>query len=150
MEQHLKTTYEKAVMKDLPDYKEVLWAMADHADLIRNTESIYSSYVQLFADANGNPQDSTSLDRSIVVSRLNTLKRSACGSILASARRGWYQFHENIMRGYVRLRAEEEGRELALDYAAASSSNVRPWRRGAKRGPIGTRPQDWTKLRGPG
>ena len=47
------------------------------------------------------------------------LKAPSCGQVLASNRRGWYQFRESIMRGYVRLRAEEKGLELALDYALA-------------------------------
>jgi uncharacterized protein len=150
IEQHLKTTYEQAVMKDAPGYEQVLWAMADHADLIRKTESIYESYADLFADADDG-DEMVILDRHNVVSRLNALKATSCGHILASRRRGWYQFRENIMRGYVRLRAEEVGYELALDYSAASKSTAAlGWRqRGARRGQVGTRPRDWQKLRNP-
>jgi uncharacterized protein len=150
IEQHLKTSYEQAVMKDAPDYEPVLWAMADHADLIRKTESIYESYAALF-DSADDGSETMILDRQTVVSRLSTLKGASCGHILASPRRGFYQFRENIMRGYVRLRAEEEGYELALDYSAASSSTAAlGWRqRGARRGQIGTRPRDWQKLKDP-
>jgi len=143
IEQHLKTTYEQAVMKDAPDYEQVLWAVADHADFIRNTESIYESYVNLFGP--------DQLDRQTVVSRLNTLKGNSCGHILTSMKKGWYQFRENIMRGYVRLRAEEKGFELALDYSAASTSSTSlAWPiRSARRGRMGTTPRDWERIKNP-
>jgi hypothetical protein len=55
------------------------------------------------------------------------------------------------MRGYVRLRAEEQGYSLALDYAGATSSNAAlGWRqRPARRGRVGTSPRDWEKMREP-
>lgn len=149
IEQHLKTTYEQAVMKDAPGYEQVLWAVADHADFIRNTESIYDSYTSLMSDADD--ERKAVLDRQTVVARLNALKGVSCGRILASQKKGWYQFRENIMRGYVRLRAEEQGCELALDYSAATSSSpALTWRpRPARRGKVGTTPRDWQKLRNP-
>jgi len=121
IEQHLKHTYDAAVMKDAAGYEQVLWAIADHADLIRSTERIYESYSHLFGETGD--QAEAVLDRSTVVSRLNSLKGASCGHIVVSPKKGWYQFRENIIRGYVRLRAEEQGCELALDYSAASSSD---------------------------
>lgn len=118
IEQHLRQSYEQAIMKNAPGYEQVLWAIADHTDVIRNTESIYGSYQYVMAASAG---DEVLLDRQTVVTRLNALKLKGSGLILTSHRRGWYQFRESIMRGYVRLRAEEQGCELALDYAAASS-----------------------------
>lgn len=49
------------------------------------------------------------------------------------------------MRGYVRLRAEEKGCELAPDYSAAtnSASSLGWGQRQARRGRIGTRRHDW-------
>ncbi len=77
IEQHLQTTYEQAaILKDTPDNEEVLWAVADHADLFRNTESIYDSYLKLFGPDH--------LGRHAMVSRLNTLKGSSCGRILTN------------------------------------------------------------------
>jgi hypothetical protein len=38
-----------------------------------------------------------------------------------------YQFRESIVRGYVRLRAEEKGLELALDYAAGTATSTTTW-----------------------
>lgn len=145
IEQHLRATYEQAaILKDTQDYGEVLWAVADHADLFRSTESIYESYVKLFG--------SERLDRPTVVSRLNALKGGSCGRILTNwnDKKGWYEFRESIMRGYVRLRAEEQGFELALDFAAATSSSASlVWPlRGARRGRMTTR-SDWDKTRKP-
>jgi hypothetical protein len=147
IEQQLKITYDQAVMKNVPGYEQVLWAIADHADLTRNTESIYESYAHLF----GNIADEDVMDRQTVVSRLNTLTKASSGRILVNAKRGWYQFRENIMRGYVRLRAEEQGFSLALDFAGGTTSDAAlGWRqRGARRGRVGTTPRDWEKLRNP-
>ncbi len=92
----------------------MLWAIADHADLIRSPEDIFRSYEGLFGSDEGH------LDRNKVVSRLSALKEKGCGHILASERVGFYHFRENIMRGYVRLRAEDEGYELATDFASSS------------------------------
>lgn len=148
IEQHLKQTYDKAIMKDASGYEQVLWAVADHSDLIRNTEQIYLSYVNLM---NTSEEAGDLLDRQVVVSRLNALKGSGCANILASHRRGWYQFRENIIRGYVRLRAEEQGCELALDYAAGSTANSDlKWRgRSSARRRFGTRPEDKRKVEYP-
>jgi archaellum biogenesis ATPase FlaH len=149
MEQQLKTTYEQAVMKDAPGYEQVLWAVADHADFTRKTESIYDSYAALMSGAEDDGE--AVLDRQTVVARLSALKGGSCGQILSSPRKSWYQFRENIMRGYVRLRAEEQGCELALDYSAATSSSpALTWRpHSARRGKVGTTPRDWQKLRRP-
>ena len=148
IEQHLKQTYDKAVMKDAPGYEQVLWAVADHSDLIRNTERIHASYCQIMSSSESHDDV---LSRHTVVSRLNALKSPNCGNILATPRKGWYQFRESIMRGYVRLRAEEQDCELALDYAAASSANpALTWRpRPARRGRVGTTPRDRQKLEFP-
>jgi hypothetical protein len=75
--------------------------------------------------------------------RITALKSKACGSILIPHRRGWYQFKENIIRGYVRLRAEEQGVELATEYAAASASGSQSvWKQSSRRRRFGTRRED--------
>jgi archaellum biogenesis ATPase FlaH len=119
IEQRLKKAYEKATIKDSDDYEEILWAMADNSDLIRNTSEIYQSYCAIVGtDSDG----IATMDRPTFTSRLQSLKSASCGHILSSKRRGWYQFTENIIRGYVRLRAEEAGLELALDTQSDSRS----------------------------
>ncbi len=148
IEQHLKQTYDQAVLKDAPGYEQVLWAIADHSDLIRSTESIYQSYIKIMSTAE---DVGDLLDRQTIVARLSALKGKGSANILASKRRGYYQFRENIIRGYVRLRAEEQGCELALDYAAASGANGElKWRpRPAGRRRFGTRPEDRRKTEYP-
>ena len=42
--------------------------------------------------------------------------RMGTGRILKANRAGWYEFTENIVRGYVRLRAQEKGIELEVDH----------------------------------
>src|ERR1700732_3234979 len=107
IEQHLKTTYDRAISTDSSDYEELLWAIADHRDFTRGSESVYESYMQLFRSVLGTNDGAPVLDRATVTARLNALKGPSRGSILSavSNRRGWYQFTESIMRGYVRLRA---------------------------------------------
>jgi uncharacterized protein len=43
IEQHLKAAYDAATMKATSDYEDVLWAFADHPELIRSIDSIYES-----------------------------------------------------------------------------------------------------------
>jgi hypothetical protein len=145
IEQHLSHTYEHAILKEAPGYEQVLWAVADHSDMIRNTDSIYRSYVAIMNDGE---ESEDILDRQTVVTRLNTLKGKSSANILASKRRGYYMFRESIIRGYVRLRAEEQGCELLLDLAAASAESKdlkwRPRSSGRSRR-FGTRPEDKRK-----
>lgn len=137
IEPHLRASYEKAVIKDSTGYEDTLWAMADHADLLRRTEEVYESYVQLFTGFG------ELLDRAKVTARLAKLKSAACDHVLASERPGYYHFRENIMRGYVRLRAEDAEVELATDFASGPSSGSTFRQRGARRSRGGLRPADW-------
>jgi hypothetical protein len=152
IEQHLKTTYDCAISTDTPDYEQLLWAMADHRDFFRSSESVYDSYVQLFGGVLGTDEVPT-LDRGTVTARLNALKKSSRASILSavSNRRGWYQFTESIMRGYVRLRAEEQDVELAQDYSGVSGPSINPAYpvRGARRSKKGMTKSDMNKTRNP-
>ena len=61
-----------------------------------------------------------------------------------------YQFRESIVGGYVRLRAEEKGLELALDYAAGTATSTTKWRPGgARRSRRGMTAKDLERLRNP-
>lgn len=95
--------------------ERVLWALADHSELTRTQTSIYASHAKVL-DMLGQPsvseKDFTKLlaklrDKSYDVVRLH------------KGRRGLNEFKQNIFRGYVRLRAEAKGVQLALDYAPA-------------------------------
>ena len=140
MEQHLKASYEKAVMRAADGHEEVLWAMADHSDMIRSADDIYTSYLSIMKLSE---IDEKPMDRKTVSTRITALKSTTCGPILVPYRRGWYQFKENMMRGYVRLRAEEQGVELATESAAASASGIQSvWKQSARRRRFGTRRED--------
>jgi len=115
VEARLRNAYDKAVKKDLDQYQEVLWAVADHYELERNTQSIYSnSYERIMNDRERVP-----LTQSTFTARINALKGKSHGSILTSERRGWVMFSENLIRGYVRLVAEGGGIRLALEHEPA-------------------------------
>ncbi|HTE15969.1 MAG TPA: ATP-binding protein [Burkholderiales bacterium] len=111
IESHLRLAYEKATMKDNDVYEEVLWALADHFELKRSIDAIYRSYERIMGERGKSP-----LNRTKFVSRLNNLKSPRHGDILRSDRRSWYEFRESMVRGYVRLRAEEKGVRLALEH----------------------------------
>jgi hypothetical protein len=83
--------------------------------------------------------------------RLQALKSPSCGEILESNRKDFYEFRENILRGYVRLRAEDQGLELALDfYSSSQTATNETWRpRGAKRSRRGMTARDKERLENP-
>lgn len=114
VEPHLKQAYDTAIKKYKDDYEEVLWAVADHYELLRNTESIHGSYRRVMGLLNKDP-----LERYELSQRLNSLKSAMCGKILVSPRRSWFEFRESVVRGYVRLRAEEKNIRLALEHEPA-------------------------------
>lgn len=104
--------YEKATQRSSGDYELALWATAAHYELIRKNADIYAFYSDgLVAAIGGQP-----LAKDVFFQRLRQLKTQSFGGVLTSRRAGWYQFSESMMRGYVRLRAEEKGVELPHDH----------------------------------
>ena len=102
---------------------------ADHSDMIRNTDSIYRSYVAIMNNEGKNLKASS--DRQTVVrSPIEYPQRQKLSQYPRWHRRGYYMFRESIIRGYVRLRAEEQGCELLLDLAATSAESEKDlkWR----------------------
>jgi hypothetical protein len=114
IEYFVKQSYDTATKKYKDDYEEVLWAVADHYELLRNTEMIYGSYRRIMEIRGKDP-----MSRKAMSFRLNSLKSDMCGRILVSPRRSWYEFKDSFVRGYVRLRAEEKGVSLALEHEPA-------------------------------
>lgn len=101
----LKILYEKATQKYSDTYQEVLWAIADKHVLRRQTSEVYEkSYLPIMADRHGHK----TLSKQVFLDRINKLKTDRHGEIILSKGAGWYEFKENIVRGYVRLRAENE------------------------------------------
>jgi uncharacterized protein len=111
IEPHLKAMYEKASMKYKADYEYVLWAVADDHELLRRSTDIWESYIRVMRLIRVE-----ALVRETFNQRMNALKRPAHASILKANRQGWYQFSEAVVRGYVRLRAEERGMQLGRDH----------------------------------
>jgi hypothetical protein len=52
--------------------------------------------------------------------RMGMMKKT----VLKGSRQGWYEFQENILRGYVRLRAEEQGVTLDADHPLLSGRSM--------------------------
>jgi archaellum biogenesis ATPase FlaH len=105
----LKSIYDNAVQKYSDDYEEVLWALADLHSLRRQTTDVYEkSYLTIME----NRHERKKLTKPQFSSRLNSLKTPRHGEIIVGKGAGWYEFKENIVRGYVRLRAEDHGVHL--------------------------------------
>lgn len=111
-----RMAYTKATEKYTDDYKEVLWAFADGPQLRRQTSEVYQkSYLPIMSERPGRQI----LDKPKFSNRLNRLKTDSHGQILNASGSGWYQYSDNIVRGYVRLRAQQEGIELGDGYYTA-------------------------------
>lgn len=110
----LKAIYDKATQKYSDDYEEVLWALADQHLMRRQTSDIYErSYLRIM-------EERRSLNRVILTKplfsqRLNSLKGERHGEIIVGTGAGWYEFRENIVRGFVRLRAESLGVSIGVE-----------------------------------
>lgn len=112
-----RMAYAKATEKYTDDYREVLWAFADGPKLRRQTSEVYTkSYLPIMA----NRPDRVVLDKTKFSSRLNRLKTPSHGHILTASGMGWYQYADNIVRGYVRLKAQQEDIELGDGYYTAT------------------------------
>ncbi|HYD14157.1 MAG TPA: ATP-binding protein [Allosphingosinicella sp.] len=111
IEPTLEKLYEEATQKYNDDYQSVLWAVADHHEFKRRSVDIYTSYCDIMAQKGSEP-----LDRTKFNARMAYLKQPSHGEILIGSRQGWYELREPILRGYIRLRAEAEGIELAQDH----------------------------------
>lgn len=111
IEPELRKPYEIATMKNKDDYEPILWAVSAHFETKRNTDAIYTSYLQIMTAIGKEP-----LDRRRFSSRLNSLKSDRHGHMLVTHRRNWYEFTQNMVRGYVRLRAEDRGLRIPYEH----------------------------------
>lgn len=111
----LKSAYDLATQKhkNSEDYEHALWAVADGPMLKKQVTEIYgSSYLRICDDLKKDPP----LTKEAFYQRLNKLKKPAHGTILDANKLGWYEFSENVVRGYVRLRAERAGVQIGVDH----------------------------------
>lgn len=111
----LKKAYDLATQKykNTKEYEEVLWAVVDKPHLRRQSREIYlESYLRVAEDRRPSVAP---LDLDAFHQRMNKLRDPRHGSILETTSRGLHQFRENVLRGYVRLMAEEQGITLHRD-----------------------------------
>lgn len=111
----LRQAYELATQKHggSEDYEEVLWSVADGNILSRQMTEIYEkSYIPIMEQ-----RDSRSpLPKETYYQRMNRLKQDNHGNVIVGNKQGWYGFKENVVRGYVRLRAEKAGVLIGVDH----------------------------------
>jgi hypothetical protein len=105
----LKEPYLRATQRASEDYRDAIWATADAYDLQRHTSRIFDSYLRISKLLEKAP-----LKRQRLLTLLSALKSEKYGAILRGLpdRAGWYEFRENMLRGFVRLVAEQHGVEL--------------------------------------
>ncbi|WP_147438901.1 ATP-binding protein [Roseovarius spongiae] len=109
----LRTAYENAVRKGTDRYTEVLFAVANSKHLNRQFKDIVDDYqmiMQSRSDREG--YDTKKNNAQDLRNALNSLHRRG---YLKKGKSGWYQFHDPMLRSYVRLIAETEGVELGDD-----------------------------------
>jgi len=115
----LQRPYDLASSHRTSDYREILWATADSESMIRNTDHIFKSYLRIHEQLYGNspPAEHRPLPRNKFSSRLSNLKKPNYGQIVENHvnRRSLLSYRENILRGYVALKALEAGIELRGD-----------------------------------
>lgn len=112
----LKTKYDEATLHRSDDYTEVLWACADSESSPRKIDGLFKSYLRINSELHGKnpPADKMPLDRKKFTSKLGMLKKDEFGAILENptSRAGYYAFKENILKGYIAMRAFEMNVEL--------------------------------------
>ncbi len=112
----LQAQYDKATMKtkNTQDYEEALWALADTSSDWRQLTEIYEySYRRIMFQRAGRSM----LTKDVLNTRFHCLRKEGHGRIVINKGAGWFAFRENITRGYVRLKAQEQGIQLGRDHA---------------------------------
>ncbi len=113
-EPSLRRIYQMATekTKHKGQYEEALWALADRSSTRRQVRDIYeSSYLRIANDHNSIEL----LTKEKLNERLLAMRKESHANILIGHGSGWFSFRENVVRGYVRLKAESEGIELVPD-----------------------------------
>lgn len=108
--------YERATQKYDDTYSVILFSVADGHELKKRSSDIHAVYIRLMKQLGKEP-----LTRSQFNARMNRLKSEPHGFILSANRQGWYEFSEKMIRGYVRLKADQAGAALSPDHPAAAS-----------------------------
>ena len=114
MDMKLRGPYEKATQKYDDTYSAILFAVADGHELKKRSADIYTVYLRIMKDLDEKP-----FTREKYNNRMNRLKSEAHGCILTANRQGWYEFTEKMIRGFVRLKAEQLKVRLSPDHPDA-------------------------------
>lgn len=122
-EPSLRQIYQMATekTKNKRDYEEALWSLADRTSTRRQVTEIYESSYKRIQEEHKlrNSEGSRErLSREQLNSRLLRLREDSHANILIGHGSGWFSFRENVMRGYVRLKAETSGVGLVQELTA--------------------------------
>ena len=98
--------------KNTENYEEALWALADKTSDRRQLTNIYDvSYSKIMAKRPLRQK----LTKEKLNQKLLSLRKESHGNIVVGYGSGWFSFRENIMRGYVRLDAENKGIPIGIE-----------------------------------
>ncbi|UWQ17097.1 ATP-binding protein [Jannaschia sp. M317] len=113
----LRTAFDHAVKKGTDRYVEVLFALSAGPHIARQFKDIVSDYDEIMEGREGRPRYDTSKNNAQDIrNALNSLHRR---KILRKTKSGWYEFEDPMLRGYVRLIAEQDGVSLGASHLPA-------------------------------
>jgi KaiC/GvpD/RAD55 family RecA-like ATPase len=113
----LQKPYDSAVLHKSHDYLLALWATADSEDTVRYVDNIFKSYLRINQQVFGlDPieADKKPLEPAQFKKILKKFLSKDCGEVLelVEGREHMYSYRENLLRGFVALKAQEAGLEL--------------------------------------
>lgn len=115
----LQKPYDSAVLHKNHDYLLALWATADSEDTVRYSDNIFKSYLRINQQIFGvEPSDAEKpLEPAQFKKILKKFLSKDCGEVLelVEGREHMYSYRENLLRGFVALKAQEAGLELQGD-----------------------------------
>ncbi|UWR74053.1 ATP-binding protein [Phaeobacter inhibens] len=114
MDMKLRGPWERATQKYEEASAAILYAVADGHEFKKRSSDIFEGYTGIMKQL-----DRTPLGRDKFNARMHRLKQTSSDCILSGTRAGWYEFTEKMIRGYVRLKADQAGVFLDPDHPAA-------------------------------
>lgn len=118
--EHIRSDYDKATTcSNDESYHHLIWSIADSSDLIRNKESIKTSYDGVAKQLHIEP-----LEQKKWNAIFSSLRGEKCGNIIiydSPVNKKYYKFKESMVRGFVRMIAEKYG--VNLDFEKSHSAS---------------------------
>jgi len=113
----LKGPYDKATERNLGEqYHYVIWGAAATSMLKRQVSEMYESYSFVVQQLKSLPNNErvVCLERETFSRRISSLTKDSFGGLLTrtTSKNGFYEFSENMIRGYAKLVAEIHGVEI--------------------------------------